>query len=364
MKLTHTSKFSESRRSFLQQAGLGALALSLPFSAIPASLRGVGMGVVVHSYWSRWQADTSSQKYPGFQNALQLLEHCHQIGAGGVQVGVKGWTEDFAKKVRDRREALDMYLEGSISLPKSEDQVLEFEKEVMAAKEAGATVLRTACLSGRRYENFDSESQYADFKKDAITSIQRAEPIVRKHRILLAVENHKDWLSEELVAIIQSIDSEWVGVTLDFGNNVSLLEHPMTVIRNLAPYSFSTHVKDMAVKEYEEGFLLSEVPLGEGIVDLEEAVKLCQNQRPGIRFSLEMITRDPLQVPCLTEKYWQTFGQMPAPQLAASLALVREKSFSGDLPKLTGLSQDQKFENEENNILSCLDFSKKSLGLG
>lgn len=338
--------------------------MSLPFSSLPKSLEGVGMGVVVHSYWTRWQAKTDSQKYPGFTDAIQLMEHCHAIGAGGVQVGVRGWTDDFSKSVRDAREKMGLYLEGSISLPKTEEDLPAFEAEVKAAKEAGATVLRTACLSGRRYETFATADEYFAFKAASIQSIQRAEPVIRKHQMKLAVENHKDWTSQELVEIIEDLGSEWVGVTLDFGNNVSLLEHPMDVIRNLAPYSFSTHVKDMGVREYEDGFLLAEVPLGEGIVDLEEAVKLCKASNSEIRFSLEMITRDPLKIPCLSSKYWETFEGMPASQLAESLRLVKAHSFTGKLPSLDGLSDEQKFRNEETNIISSLAYSKKSLGLG
>ncbi len=342
---------------------MGLLALTMPFTSLPKPLRGVGMGVVVHSYWSRWGANKGSDQYPGIANAIELMQHCHSIGAGGVQVGVKGWANDFAKQVRDEREKLGLYLEGSIGLPKNDEQVAVFEKDVAAAKEAGASVLRTACLSGRRYETFDSAESYQSFKQESIQAIQRAEPIVRKHKMKLAVENHKDWFSLELVEIIENTGSEWVGATLDFGNNVSLLEHPMEVIRNLAPVSFSTHVKDMAVREYEGGFLLSEVPLGEGIVDLEEAVKLCQKANSTIRFSLEMITRDPLKVPCKTDQYWQTFEEKSETTLQSAMDLVSENRFAGDLPKLEGLSTEEKFANEENNIIACLDYSKSELGL-
>jgi hypothetical protein len=42
----------------------------------------------------------------------------------------------------------------------------------------------------------------------------------------------------------------------------------MDVIKTLVPYVFSTHVKDMALEEYVDGFLLSEVPLGTGYIRL------------------------------------------------------------------------------------------------
>ncbi len=361
MENHNPAHISNSRREFLKKGGLALALMGMPFSALPAGLRDIGMGVVVHSYWSRWKAETSSPEFPGFNDAMELLRHCHSIGAGGIQVGVKGWETSFAKSIRDEREKLGLYLEGSISLPKSMDEVQSFEMDVKAAKEAGAKVLRTACLSGRRYETFGTREEYLKFKSEAIGSIKRAEPIVRKHKMRLAVENHKDWFSQELVEIIESIGSEWVGVTLDFGNNVSLLEHPMDVIRNLAPISFSTHVKDMAVKEYEDGFLLSEVPLGEGIVDLDEAVRLCKKGNKDINFSLEMITRDPLKIPCKEDKYWMTFDDIPRSQMDESLKLVREESYQKPLPKLEGLSVEEKFRNEENNILSSLDYSKNVL---
>ena len=101
-----------------------------------------------------------------------LLEHCHQIGGGGVQIGVRGWTQDFVGKVRDRREKLGLYLEGSIRLPKTAEEVSAFEQEIKMAKEAGASVVRTVCLGGRRYETFDSLEAFQQFKQQSIKSLE------------------------------------------------------------------------------------------------------------------------------------------------------------------------------------------------
>ena len=130
---------SQSRRDFLKKSSLAAAALAFPFSALPESLKGVPMGVVVHSY-SRYGSKVESQIYPGFKDAIDLMRHCHSIGAGGIQTTVGGWAEDFGKKVRDEREKLGMYLEGSIGLPKNAKDVGRFETELLAAKEAGAMI--------------------------------------------------------------------------------------------------------------------------------------------------------------------------------------------------------------------------------
>lgn len=321
------------------------------------------MGVVVHSYASRWNPKVESQKYPGFTNALELLEHCKSIGAGGVQTVVKDWSADFAKKVRDEREKTGLYLEGSIGVPKNTGQVAAFEQEVINAKEAGATILRTVCSTGRRYENYHSPGDWQTLKKNALTSLQLAEPVLRKHKVRLAVENHKDWRGNELVSLLKQINSEWIGATIDFGNNLALLEEPMSLVETLAPYVFTTHVKDMGVQEYPDGFLLSEVPLGSGILDLPKMVAICKKHNPNVTFNLEMITRDPLEIPCRKEAYWATFGGIPKSEMDRTLRLVKQHEDKVGLPRVAQLPPEDRLAAEEKNILSCLSYSSKKLGM-
>lgn len=349
------------RRQFLQGTAASALVLSFPgFSVPPKTPR---MGIVVHSYASRWQSKTPSERFPAFTNALDLLEHCHQIGAGGVQVTVNGWSDDFAKKVREAREKLGLYLEGSIGLPREEGDVARFDAEVRRAREAGAQVLRTVTLGTRRYETFRTAAEFEAFRKKSLRSIELAEPVARKHGVKLAVENHKDWRSGELAAILKPLSSEWVGATIDFGNNLALLEDPTEVVETLAPYALSTHIKDMAVEPYADGFLLSEVPLGKGLLDLPKLVALCRASNPAVTFSLEMITRDPLQIPCRKDDYWATFGDVPRTDLDRTLRFVQANRSPVPLPRVSGLSADERLEAEEANILACLAYSQEALSM-
>lgn len=364
MKENQNKKDRIDRREFLHRASAGAMLLSMTNLPTNPPTGKNSMGVVVHSYASRWNSKVESRKYPGFKNAIEMMEHCHQIGASGIQVIVKGWDDEFAGRVRKMREKFDMYLEGSIWLPKTPDEVGAFDKDVASAKAAGATVIRTVCLNGRRYETFHTGQEFEEFRKKAIASLQLAEPVVRKHKIKLAVENHKDWRASELIDLLDQLDSEWLGVTVDFGNSISLLEEPMEVVRTLAPRGFSTHVKDMGVREYGEGFLLSEVPLGQGILDLPAMVETCRKYNPGITFNLEMITRDPLEIPCLQDEYWQVFEGVGGSELARTLRLVREKKFPSDLPTVSQLSDEKRLAVEEQNILESFAYSKSKLGLG
>src|SRR5205085_8990650 len=123
-----------------------------------------------------------------------------------------------------------------------------------------------------------------------------AEPIVAKHHVRMAIENHKDFRVPELLDVLKRLGSERVGVCLDTGNSIALLEDPLAVVEALAPVAVTSHFKDMAVEDAADGFRLAEVPLGDGYLDLAKMVAVLRRANLAIRFNLEMITRDPLSV--------------------------------------------------------------------
>jgi sugar phosphate isomerase/epimerase len=189
-------------------------------------------------------------------------------------------------------------------------------------------------------------------------------PILEKHRLPLGLENHKDWTADEMVGLIGRHSSDFLGVCLDTGNNISLLDDPMEAIAKLAPFAVTTHFKDVAVKDYSEGFLLSEMPLGRGFLDLAQVVTSIRKARPRARLSLEMITRDPLKVPCLTDKYWVTFPERNGVYLARTLRLVHDHPPADPLPQVSGLEHAARRREEEDNVKQCLAYARERLGLG
>jgi sugar phosphate isomerase/epimerase len=248
----------------------------------------------------------------------------------------------------------------------AENRSETFEKDVIAYKEAGASSFHAA-FTDRRYEDFDRPGPFKDMFEAIKTTVERAKPILRKHRMKLGIENHKGYRSEEQAAWLKKLGSEWVGVCLDFGNNISLCEDPLETARALAPYTVSAHVKDMAVEMYEDGFLLSEVPLGEGIVDLKKIVDMCRRADPGIIFNLEIITRDPLKIPVFTEKYWATFDDdyspLPGKDLAGTLNLVRNNPPPPPLARTSDMSPEEQVKFEDTNLRKSVEYARKNLNL-
>jgi 3-oxoisoapionate decarboxylase len=291
--------------------------------------------------------------------AQEFLEYCYSLGAGGIQTELT--RSDDAKQLGRRAGELGMYLEIISELPRA--NIAEFEETVRAAKEAGALCLRTACLSGRRYENFSSLADWKKFVADSRAAITRALPVLKKFRLPMGIENHKDWTAEELADLLQEYSSEYLGACIDTGNNIALLDDPYGAVERLAPYVVCTHLKDMAVEEYVEGFLLAEVPLGEGFLDVRRIVGTLTRARPTTRFTLEMITRDPLKVPCLTQKYWVTWPDRSGASLARTLAMVRAHRANRPLPEPGHFERESRLSLEENNVRRCLAYARTELGL-
>lgn len=330
------------RRSF---GALGAAALC------GAPLARTRMGVAATSYLAVWRP----------KDTIEFIERIHSLGGGGVQIALTSLEPAYVKQVRARLEQYGLYFEAMAPLPGRDPQ--QFEAIARAAKEAGALCVRSACLGGRRYETFSTLAAWKEFTASSRQAVRRAVAIAERVGIRLALENHKDWTAQEFSVLLKEFDSPWLGVCLDTGNNLSLLDDPAELVDTLLPYAVSTHIKDMAVQPYEDGFLLSEVPLGDGFLDIGGIMSRIASAKPDVRLTLEMITRNPLKIPCLTDRYWATFPDRSALYLARTLRLVAANRPKRPLPSMQGKDFAAQLAYENENVMLCLAAARERWGL-
>ncbi len=291
-----------------------------------------------------------------------FLKHCETLGAGGAQLRLGPLIQADAWKLRKQADAAGLYLEAIVTAPKQKADLERFQAEMYAAGEAGARAARTTLIPGRRYEFFSSLKMFQEYDALARKSLELAAPVAERFHVPLAVENHKDHRNAERVALFKHISSEYVGACVDTGNSLALLEDPIDTVESLAPWAHSVHLKDQALKPYEDGFLLADIPLGQGGLDLKRMGEILQKTKPGIRFTLELITRDPLKVPCLTDKYWATFPDLPAKTLARALRYVRDHS-TANLQLISRMSPAEQLAREKTNVRESLSYARDRLGL-
>src|SRR5439155_9188396 len=176
--------------------------------------------------------------------AEKFIDLCKSFGGDGCQMDISqlaSTEEDYLKRLRTALEEKGMFLELSINARALENS--DALTQVAAiARELGVSRLRTA-LNGRRYEEFFELKKWNDFAAHWQETLQQVEPILKKHRLLVGIENHKEWLADELAEMLGRLNSPHFGACVDFGNNLALLEDSVEVAQKLAPYVVTTHMK-------------------------------------------------------------------------------------------------------------------------
>ncbi len=343
-----------SRRQTLKLAAGPMLAAA----GVEGAVMRTSLGVSAASYASRARASG------GFRNAETFVGHCREIGAGGIQVPLSWLEATSPGRVRKASRGLDeMWVEMAVDLPRDQADLGDFQSQLRQARNCGAEIVRTSLLNGLRWEMHKDQEAVEGFARQVWKSLTLAEPMLRKRRVRLAIKNGGDLRLEELVSVVRKLNSEFVGICLDPANGLPLMEAPMEVVEELAPYVFSAQLKDLAVEESETGLRYVETALGDGALDLLGMVRRIRQARPNVRFTLDLARREPLEVPFLREHYWVSLPKLPGWRVAGTMAWVRENRREGDLPKLRGGTLDERLNSEHDDVRRSLAYAVETLGL-
>ncbi len=111
---------------------------------------------------------------------------------------------------------------------------------------------------------------------------KKAVKVAKDSGVKLAVENHIDFTSDEILQLLTEVDSEYFGLNFDTGNFLRLLDDPIKGMEKLAPYVLATHVKDLMPDKSArptDWFFFAGVPVGKGLIDNETLAKLLQKAK-------------------------------------------------------------------------------------
>ena len=371
MKRKQESPSTLSRRETLKR--LAGTAFALPAFRLGGVVAGANedgnerrpttaLGLVIYDCRLRREWMIQNQGGLDLFEPRRFLEHCHALGAGGMQAKLDGLSAQRAAELGQWAKQRGMFIDAIISPPADKGGLARFEAQIRTAALAGVQAARTVVMPGRRYERFRSLEEFRDFTARAERMLELAAPIVEKHRVPLAVENHKDQRIDERVALLKHIGSDYVGACVDTGNSFALLDDPMGAVEALAPWAKTVHLKDQALRPHEDGFLLGDIPLGQGAFDLKRMVQILRKAQPNIGFVLELITRDALKVPCLTEEYWITMPHVTGRDLARTLRFVRMHQAEA-LQQVSSLSLEKQVALEDANLSTSFQYAHEELGI-
>jgi sugar phosphate isomerase/epimerase len=140
------------------------------------------------------------------------------------------------------------------------------------AKEIGADVMRVVGSSLMfRYEPHGPQV------KALAKMFKKAVKVAKDYDIKLAVENHIDFTSDEILQLLEMVNSEYFGLNFDTGNFLRLLDDPIKGMEKLAPYVLATHVKDLMPDKTArptDWFFFAGVPVGKGLINNQALAEL------------------------------------------------------------------------------------------
>jgi len=185
-----------------------------------------------------------------------------------------GADPDHLEKVKKELQKYGLYAEVAMRGIDSE----YLAEAIEICHKIGGDILRTYCCFGK----YNQETL-----KKAPDNFKKIVPVLKKYRIKFAIENHEEETADEIIEIIEKVDSPWVGAHCDIGNSMMAWEEPGVAVRKLAPYAFTSHFKDHIIIKDGDEFKICGVPLGKGNIDIEECFKILFEKSTLSRINIE-----------------------------------------------------------------------------
>ncbi len=215
------------------------------------------------------------QKPPVKKMTMQdFLKRAKELDVDGVSLESCFFPNDDENWLKELKAQLDSYgfdrvyawgHPDGLERGQNRDAYQDMIANIPRAKAIGADVMRVVGSSLMfRHEPHGPQI-------DALTKMFReAVKIAKEYDVKLAVENHIDFTSDEILQLLENVDSGYFGLNFDTGNFLRLLDDPVKGMEKLAPYVLATHVKDLMPDKNAlptDWHFFAGVPVGKGLIN-------------------------------------------------------------------------------------------------
>jgi 3-oxoisoapionate decarboxylase len=259
---------------------------------------------------------------------IQLMDKAIAVGLEGVELPASLMQGEDATTVAQYAGERGLY----ITLETDGYAPNKLASAIDMGVQLGAGTIRTivggAKLGGDRRP---LAGRWQAFLQEILAGLREATDFAEQAGVNLAVENHQDLASEELLWLCESIGSQRFGITLDTGSTLATAEEPVDFARQVAPYVKNVHLKDYQVYMYNEGYRLVRCPLGQGVVNFPALFDIFSKTCPQVTMSIEIGALEARHVRVLADDYWPDYPPRSAVQLTHVLRFVLDNArLSGD----------------------------------
>ena len=286
-----------------------------------------------------------------------LVQKSAELGLDGLQLAdarhLDSLEYGYISELRRKADALGLYLELGTAGTNPD----HLQSIVRAAHVLGTPVMRTFVGEPRGTSGDEMRRVIAQ----AAAQLAQVVPVCERYGVSLALENHQDLTVDELLSLLELLDSAWVGVCFDTGNPLALLEDPLESAQAFGPLIKSVHLKDYQIVATRDGFRLVGCALGDGCIDLPAILDVLKTTGETARLSIETYIGSH-DMPVLTDDYLQRLPETPARALGRTLRLVRDRGLS-DAPEdmLESLEEGELLAREDEQVVRSVRWARRAL---
>jgi sugar phosphate isomerase/epimerase len=161
--------------------------------------------------------------------------------------------------------------------------------------------------------------------------LRRVAPIARDAGVHIALENHQDAGSDELIQLCEESDPEVIGVCLDTANPLAVGEDCVEFARKTAPYLRHVHLKDYTMHAAPLGFRLVRCACGDGVVDFPAVLSaVAEGAGYPLLPGIEVGAHTARHVQILDDGWWSTYPNRRAVDALPALRVLWQKGLSAE----------------------------------
>ncbi len=240
--------------------------------------------------------------WPRQLTTLELLDEAMRMGLDGLHLDdgvLENLDPAFLREINIAAVERGLYLEYNFSMDLGGMGIgiqHDLEGAIATAANLGADIVKVSMdlkrprpVSASRFHPAVMEQM-----KSFGSRLKASAPVAEDAGIRIAVENHCDSFSEEILWLLDLVDHPAVGACIDTVNALMVMEDPMQAIANLAPRAYTNHFRDDRIEFQRYGFKLTGTAVGEGDIDIKRAYKIIKDHSTMDRINIETEMEIPL----------------------------------------------------------------------
>lgn len=256
---------------------------------------------------------------------FEMMDYIAKLGLEGLHLDAKAFDEmdeSYFAQVKQYAASNDLYLEYNFALKSGHyDSSVQhdIEEGIAIAHRIGADITKIGMNLKRPRPMAASKFHPKVMKQleNVVEKISQAIPFVEKTGVKLALENHTDAFSQEVIWVLDQINHPMVGACIDTVNALHVTENPITAVENLAPRAFTNHFRDNKIIIEPWGLRITGAAVGEGDLDMKHSYELIRQNPDVQRINIE------LDLECPIDNMEQTL-EMERSALIRSIAYCRD----------------------------------------